>query len=320
MRSESTRNVVTTLALIPLLVLIGCDEPGPDEPEPEAIPGVALPEAGEPEPFLPGILDVEGEVRRVAFHPSGERIYVAHQPDPAQPPSLHTSEWDGESWSPLAPARFTDETEDVSPFVSHDGQYLLFSSFRPHDDAAVADESIWTAQWDPELEEWMDPWALPTVNSPTWDGAPSLAANANLYFSSFREGPAEGRDIYIAPFEDANWSIPEPLGEAVNSGADDVDPWVSLDERFLLFASNRDGAWNLYVSYRDEALDEWSEAESLDVLNTEVDEYAPTLSPDGEYLIFNRGSNEVLWIAVSDAGIRSPTSAQPEDGESDAGA
>ncbi len=322
MRRTRTPALVLTLAFVPAFLLAGCEEPAPEEPEGEVVPGTELPETGEPEAFLPQLFDGDGEARRIALAPDNDELFVQYRPGPDSEPSLHTSRWDPETetWSPLEPATIVEEgEEDLSPFVSHDGQYLLFSSRRGHEEAQIADESIWTTRWDPAEEDWMEPWPLPAVNTVSWDGAPSLAANANLYFSSFREGPAAGRDIYMAPFVDASWELPEPLQGEVNTSSDEVDPWISLEEEFILFASDREGQLDLYVSYRDDATGEWSEAEPLEALNTEADEHSPTLSPREEFLFFNR-DNEILWLPIEESGIDLGEEEPAADQEAPAGA
>jgi hypothetical protein len=83
-----------------------------------------------------------------------------------------------------------------------------------------------------------------------------------------------GSHLFVAPFEGGMWATPEPLPEPLNSPHDEGDPFIAPDRSFLLFASNREGNWNLYVSYREG--EAWGEVQKLgDEVNTRADERAP---------------------------------------------
>jgi hypothetical protein len=151
--------------------------------------------------------------------------------------------------------------------------------------------------------EWSDPWPLPGVNSQAWDGAPSLAANGNLYFSSQRAGMESGFQIFVSELEEGAWLTPQPMAAPINVTGDDTDPWIAPDESFLLFASNRDGPFDVYVAFRDE-VGGWLDPVPLgDAVNTEADERAPAVSPGGGFIYFYRSGEGMQWIATADAGL-----------------
>ena len=99
----------------------------------------------------------------------------------------------------------------------------------------------------------------------------------------------QGCDLYCvsrdAPGE--KWSVPQSLGEVVNSPSWDSQPCLSLDGNELFFASRRNGNADLYHCFRDEN-GRWSEPENLGpVINTKGTEMAPFLHPDGKTLYFS---------------------------------
>lgn len=87
------------------------------------------------------------------------------------------------------------------------------------------------------------------------------------------------------------WSIPQPLGEAVNDPAWDSQPCLSIDGKELFFASRRNGNADLYHCFREEN-GRWSEPENLGpVINTKGTEMAPFIHPDGKTLYFSSNTH-----------------------------
>lgn len=87
--------------------------------------------------------------------------------------------------------------------------------------------------------------------------------------------------------QEGRWSVPQPMGEAVNDPAWDSQPCISVDGKELFFASRRNGNADLYHCFRDEN-GRWSEPENLgSVINTKGTEMAPFIHPDGKTLYFS---------------------------------
>lgn len=60
--------------------------------------------------------------------------------------------------------------------------------------------------------------------------------DGTLYFSSDRDGTGV-LHIYRSRFVDGRYTDPEKLGPEINSEFNDYQPYVSPDEKILLFAS-----------------------------------------------------------------------------------
>ncbi|TVR56751.1 MAG: hypothetical protein EA421_02420 [Gemmatimonadales bacterium] len=306
---------VATLSLL-VLFMTGCRdvEPrGAEDLPPEAASALAR-----SVPVPPGLLPLDGPVERVAVGFQGREVISSVRLEEGAGFRLARHEWDqgAGAWSAGEPLPFADpEVSDRDPTLSPDGSYLLFASFRPADHAGAFDSNLWVAQREEgpegETEGWSAPWLVPGVNSPAWDGNPSMAGNGSLYFASGREGLEVGSNLFAAPFEGGMWETPQPLPEPLNSPHDEGDPFIAPDQSFLLFASNREGNWNLYVSYRER--DAWGEVQKLGAeVNTRANERAPYLSSAGQTLFFVR-DGELRAIPASRAGV-----VRPESG-SDAG-
>src|SRR4030042_946415 len=79
---------------------------------------------------------------------------------------------------------------------------------------------------------------------------------------------------------------PKNLGSPVNSEKNDFTPTVSPDGRFMIFNSNRNGAYqDLFISYFKDGA--WSKPEPLSGLNSPYNDETPFLSADGTILLFS---------------------------------
>jgi hypothetical protein len=104
------------------------------------------------------------------------------------------------------------------------------------------------------------------------------------------------------------WSTPVNLGPTVNSASDDMHPTLSKDGLSLIFSSTRPGGagfLDLWVSQRDSLDSPWQKPANLSMLNSPVDDHAPSLTTDGHWLFFyssrpdgcNGGGRTELWAA-----------------------
>ena len=89
----------------------------------------------------------------------------------------------------------------------------------------------------------------------------------------------------------------------------DGSPFISPDESFLLFSSQREGSAgdDIFICFRNKD-DSWTDAYNLGKkINTDRNESLPILSPDGKYLFFTRGDGphvqnreiDIYWVSSS---------------------
>jgi hypothetical protein len=140
---------------------------------------------------------------------------------------------------------------------------------------------------------------LAGVNQGMSDGTPFVTASGQaLYFDSRRRAGGE-RDIWRAAATASGWG-PAELVPNVNSSANDQNPWVSPDERLLVFNSDRSGDIDLWAAV-------WSGAGlgapfALTALNSDASDEGATLTRDGLTVFFassRPGGNGSLdiWMA-----------------------
>ncbi|RKX24843.1 MAG: hypothetical protein DRP45_07315, partial [Candidatus Zixiibacteriota bacterium] len=140
---------------------------------------------------------------------------------------------------------------------------------------------------------WGDPVPVMATMDSLWQaGSPAVSRNGNLYFSAVRMGE-QAPKLYFSELTDEEYSPPQELGEAINSGVS-LDPFIGPDEDYLLFvAHNREGghgSGDIYVSFK-EADSSWGDPVNLGLaVNTEHFERFPSVSPNGKYIFFVRAT------------------------------
>ena len=150
-------------------------------------------------------------------------------------------------WSaPVLIAELNTSEEEFGPAPQPSETMILFSSFR------TGNDDLYVAQRASAQDTWGAPTPLAELNTPSTDSMPFLVVDGLvIYFSSDRPGGMGARDLYMA----SRTSISEPFGPPValtelNSSGDDDRPWLSPDQRTIIFASTRSGGFRLYEARR----------------------------------------------------------------------
>jgi Tol biopolymer transport system component len=128
---------------------------------------------------------------------------------------------------------------DACPNISADGLELYFRSNRP---GGCGEHDLWVSRRPMIDEPWGDPVNLgPTINSPDYEGYPSLSADGlSMFFNSDRFNGARGWDFDIwltrRKTKDSAWGEPINLGPSINTTHFEVTPSISADGRTLYFS------------------------------------------------------------------------------------
>jgi serine/threonine protein kinase/Tol biopolymer transport system component len=158
-------------------------------------------------------------------------------------------------------------------------------------------------------------WAIVKDKNGKEVGATRVTVKPNSQVSNFRSqnlDPPPPYDLLISP--DYDWTMPENLGPLINTPNEDGGPTLSADGLTLIFESNRTGGkgnMDLWMSRRASLAEAWSEPESLgSVINSSASEFTPTLSADGQTLVYatdraTTPGDYHLWFSSR----RTPTSA-----------
>lgn len=255
-----------------------------------------------------------------AFTCDGKELYWSTVAEAGNPRTIYFSSFQNEKWTAPRIASFSGKYHDDHPFITADGHTLFFASIRPSKADPESKMRMWKVErtesgWSGEVE----------IGNPIGFWTPSLTQTGTLYFLGSME--AAGRTdsvnrfgIFRSEWIDGKYKTAQLLPEYINlEGAINWCPFISRDERFLLFSSDRpgsSGSGDLYVSFRTDHGD-WSRAVNLGKsVNTEKQERFPGLSPDGKILFFTRSCappnyHELYWI---NAGIIDQAKAKLEKG------
>ena len=154
------------------------------------------------------------------------------------------------------------------------------------------------------------------VNSPSYDGCPTISKNAlSLFFRSNRDGSA-GFDIWVAQRDSLEdpWQTPVNLGPTINSPSDELCSALTPDEHWMVFVSTRPGGLggqDLWASHRQDKRDDfgWEPPVNLGSgVNSIANDNGPAIVEDeatGQLLLYfssNRaGGKGFMDIYVKDA-------------------
>jgi outer membrane protein OmpA-like peptidoglycan-associated protein len=156
----------------------------------------------------------------------------------------------GEKWEkPVNMGRNVNSKNfDSQPSITADQSRLYFISTRegPNSDGEDIPENfdIWYSDFDFDLEEWGPAKNLEGINTPGIEESPFIGADGvTLFFASDGHDPNYGStDFYKSTLNpaDGSWSIPDNLGEPINT--DGKEQFISIPAQgdVLYFSSTRD--------------------------------------------------------------------------------
>ena len=241
-----------------------------------------------PELFAPGI--VTSQHASVTISNDGKEIYWSND-------RIYVTKLEGGRWTKPEAAPFSRDEGGDGPKLSPDNRKLYFNSDRPRRPGDPRRERVWCVER--TVGGWAESYPLgPEINDEHLHWQVSIDPAGRLYFGSERRGSKGKDDVFVAEPRDRGFAKPVSLDEAVNSGAHEGSPFVSLDGRYLIFLRDSD----LWVSFRGED-GPWRPARRLEAPAGAI---CPYVSPDGKYLFFlkyDRGAFGVYWMDASGLGL-----------------
>lgn len=170
------------------------------------------------------------------------------------------------------------------PWVSEEGNHMIFQASLPNPKNGRTDYSIW------ESNLTSSGWSKPELYSEATstknhEGSPILSDIGNLYFNMTIEGTGEA-EIFVLKKGDKKAT---KLPQTINSKQFEGDFFVDKGERYIIFSSfereESEGQSDLYISFKEE--NTWSVAVWLGKeINSPKQDFSPYVTKDGEHLIF----------------------------------
>jgi outer membrane protein OmpA-like peptidoglycan-associated protein len=203
---------------------------------------------------------------------------------------------------------------DYSPVLSADQNTLFFTSRRPEttggqkDDDGNSMEDIYMSAR--TATGWSKAANIGTEINTEWHEATVGIAPDGQMILIYKDDMGDG-NIYSTSLDGDKWSKPVKLNDNINSKNWEPSAFISADGRTLYFTSDRPGGFggrDLYSSHRDFDGD-WEKAVNMGAnINTQYDEDAPFIHPDGVSLSFSSNGHNTM------GGFDIFTSLSSEDG------
>lgn len=151
--------------------------------------------------------------------------------------------------APTLVAGINGPDDDHLPWLSPDELTMLWETNRP---GGVGGFDIWIARRAFRSDGFSNIAPLNGVNGASTDGRAALSRDElTIYFTSERPDGMGRLDLWLATRSTKEDSFSQLTNLAsLNSSGLDQDPFLSADERELMFASDRDGQMRLWRSVR----------------------------------------------------------------------
>ena len=256
-----------------------------------------------PQVFAPGFVSADGHEFACSFTPDGREFYFTRRASPQSPTLVMVTRMVDGTWAEPEPASFNDPAARLTfeAMVTPDGHRLYFSSDKPLDPGAAPGGPPTMGTWYVEREG--DRWSAPRNPGPPFNPMRSMFTTmttaGTIYTTDISRGMgSEG--IGVARPEGGAYRAIERLGAPVNAGTGSMYPYISPDERYLLFTRRQGGPGSptdLFVSYRS-ADGGWGEPRAVPL---GMPAGSATVSPDGRYLFFSggeRGRGDIYWVSA----------------------
>jgi len=188
------------------------------------------------------------------------------------------------------------ENDEYLPAVTADEQTIIITVRRPLDENTINKQSGLEEDFYISKKingEWVKSKPIgPPLNTFGNEGAQCISPDGQyIYFTACNRDDGYGScDIYYSYKKGDHWSIPENIGEPINTIYWESQPSISSDGKTLYFTSNRKGGkggMDLWKSIKGEN-NKWSEPINLgDSINTPLNELSPFIHPDNQTLYFS---------------------------------
>lgn len=180
-----------------------------------------------------------------------------------------------------------NNTNNFKGAVSGNHKYMVYMNSLPFYDALYFTEY--------SDGEWSTPINItPQVQSDGNQYATALSFEGDVLYLSW-EDPFNS-DIYVSEYRDGRWTKSRSLGNEINTKYWESHASVSKDGKTLYFASNRpDGVGEMDILISKKVGRGWSEPENAgDVINTDLNEDTPFITPDGKRLYFSSQGHNTM--------------------------
>nr|WP_299388715.1 hypothetical protein [Allomuricauda sp.] len=218
----------------------------------------------------------------ISISPDGKQLLFVRAYGGRDSLHLYESELKEGKWKTPRRAFFSNPAlNEIDPSFSPDGTTILFNSIVTEGNGY----DVLVLKRTPM--GWTKPTALPgAINTELHEFYATMSRNGNIYFTR-RE---EHNDIFVSQWTGDGYQNATRLKGGINTDSSDSNPYISADEDYLIFISNREGGHgnaDLYVSFKKGS--QWSRPQNLGTtINTAVSEFCPTVDIKNKRFLFSR--------------------------------
>lgn len=253
--------------------------------------------------FGPGIISTDAAMEfGITLNPEMDEMYFTRR-RPEESNNIFVSKLIDSQWTEPELAFFSSEdTWDFEPHINPKGDILYFGTNRPlHDSIASSGIHEWYIE--ENKNGWSQPMLVEELHRDRFIMYVTSSENGNLYFNSEELGamPDDELSIYFAINHEGQYSDFIKMGKEINSGTMIAHPFIAPDESYMIFDGIRSSGYgdcDLYISFNENGV--WTKSYNLGPeVNTEMCEMTASISPDGKYLFFHRGGEDmgdIYWI------------------------
>lgn len=227
-------------------------------------------------------------VEKITISPDGKEIYYEETNSNWSSYKFKYYKYSNNQWN--EPADLFSNYYCLS--LSPDGNFLYFEN-NNYNDGWISErlDTIWNAP-----SGFLNNFNVHSLN---------VTSPGNYYLSSNPSGGLGQRDICKLIVNNSDTSL-VGLGRPINSGANEGDFFISNDETFIIFMSNKSGGFgstDLYISYRkSNENNSWTNPKNMGKsVNTATDDFGPYVTSDSKYLFYESGyssSGSIYWIRI----------------------
>jgi len=242
-----------------------------------------------PEIFAPGIISIKNHRDYgCTFSADGKWFFFTRGAGGENKESIMFCMLKESGWTAPAYTFNSREYSQGEPNFSPDGNQLLFARLKKMENG----ELIPFIQISEKRDgSWKEPSELMPGMFIT------MAANKTLYYTYVLNG-LDSTDIVKSRYQEGEYGEPEFLPGIINTKYNEIHPFIAPDEGLLIFDSNRPGGYgkyDIYISFRKND-GTWCKPINLGPeINTADYEGVASLSPDGQFLFFNR-NEDIYWV------------------------
>ncbi len=231
-----------------------------------------------PEVFAPGIVSTEYHEWGVGFTPDMKEFYFSRKNIKTGKTSRFVFKSNNNRWhrSEIEP--------ELSGDISPDGKMFYLNQYRERTD---------------------DGWSELKSLGPAFENIDIMRLTTSLKGTYvFDEFPIDGKgNIRYSRLINGERELPKSFNKEINTGKNNVHPFIAPDESYLLWDSEREGGYgdsDIYISFRQKD-GSWGVAINLgDKVNTSASQRGGYVTPDGKYLFFNSpdssGNGDIFWV------------------------